>query len=90
MSTGRSAYERAVSPLFVLSPTWSASDIGTHTKPLILMSDEPTKRPLRFSMYAFEPRPWERKRIHSYSVRAPLWWRSWVKLRTLGAKVGIG
>jgi hypothetical protein len=76
--------------LFVLFSSWYAIDIGTHAEPLILMSTAPPKRPLRFSMYAFEPRPWERKRIHSYSVHAPLWWRSWVKLRTLGAKVGIG
>lgn len=54
------------------------------------MPDDSPKRPLRFSMYAFEPCAWERKRIHSYSVHAPLWWRSWVKLRTLGANVGIG
>lgn len=48
------------------------------------------RRPLTFRHYDFKPRAWERERIHRYSVRRPRWWSLWLKLRELGAKVGIG
>lgn len=64
------------------------SDRPTTTKEAKPQS-EPDRKPLRFSVYSFEPRDWELDRIHRYSVRSPRWWTFWVRVREAGAKLGI-
>ncbi|MDX1531791.1 MAG: hypothetical protein R3362_09720 [Rhodothermales bacterium] len=56
------------------------------------MSFPPTSKKRRpFDPYDFDPQPWERKRMHRYAAgNAPLWWRVWVRLRRLGATLGVG
>lgn len=66
-----------------------------HHSPMPSESDSPAvdrapqRQPLSFSMYGFDPYPWERERIHRYSVSRPMWWRVWLRLREFGAQVGI-
>lgn len=55
----------------------------------IQREEAPRRRPLRFSTYGFEPRAWERERIHRYSVKRPRWWSFWLKIREIGARGGL-
>jgi hypothetical protein len=73
---------------------YNASDLTTLLRMAIpetqtRTEESTTRKPLRFSSYGFEPRAWERERIHRYSVKRPRWWSLWLTIRELGAKVGI-
>lgn len=52
--------------------------------------EAPDPKNIAFRSFPFTPTEWERDRIHRYSVRAPAWWRAWMKVRRWFGRRGIG